>query len=91
MNYFQETLQGTKRLDKIFKKLKRYWQNIDLLTFYARLLCSFLLSMNLKLSDEKNFRTTSGFGQINFRTKFDRPKVFDFNASREQVGSNIYV
>ena len=29
MNLFQETLQGTKLLDKIVKKLKHYWQNID--------------------------------------------------------------
>ena len=29
MIYFRETLQGTKLLDKTFKKLKRYWQNID--------------------------------------------------------------
>ena len=57
MNYFQETLLGTKLLDKILKKLKRYWQNIDQLTLFVTLLCSFLFSMNLKLSDIIRVRT----------------------------------
>ena len=51
--------------------------NIDLSTFYVTFLSVFLFAMNLKLSEEKNCRTSPHFGQ-NFVRKFDCPKVFDF-------------